>query len=188
MASAISWAPVDWCRTAPAKNRKLDTALGMSMVRASAMGLPVSWLSSAAKRSRSASIASATASHSSARSAAVPSLLLQPLIENSIKYAVAGRDEGGTIRIDARVFADNLLIEVVDDGPGLDGSPQTLVRDGHGLGNVQGRLRAFYRGGEASLALMRNPEGVGALVRLSVPCSPSAAAGRPRAADGSEER
>lgn len=49
--------------------------------------------------------------------ALVPSLLLQPLVENSIKYAVAASENGGTIRVKSRVFAQEMLLEISDDGP-----------------------------------------------------------------------
>ena len=49
----------------------------------------------------------------------VPSLVLQPLVENSLKYAVAPREEGGRLRIIAQLEGSNLKLAVADDGPGL---------------------------------------------------------------------
>ena len=54
-----------------------------------------------------------------ANRALIPSLLLQPLVENAIKFAIAKSEEGGTLKIAARVFAGDLLLEVSDDGPGV---------------------------------------------------------------------
>ncbi|MCB1644388.1 MAG: histidine kinase [Pseudomonadales bacterium] len=87
-----------------------------------------------------------------ARRALVPSLLLQPLIENAIKYAVAVNENGGKICINARVFTGDLLLEVIDNGPGLkDGEVPDGPRKGDGrktggvgLVNTRERLEALY--------------------------------------------
>lgn len=70
----------------------------------------------------------------------IPSLLLQPLVENSIKYAIAKAEQGGTIAIRARVFARELLLEVSDDGPGIPGLADgaALPQHGNGAGNAAG--------------------------------------------------
>ncbi len=98
----------------------------------------------------------------------VPGLVVQPLVENAVGHGISRRAEGGTITIAARIDWRRLIVDVIDDGPGLDGSPRSLIQEGHGLGNVQGRLAALYPG-RAGLELMRNPEGHGALVRLVLP-------------------
>ena len=110
----------------------------------------------------------------------VPGLILQPLVENAVGHGIAKRATGGTVVIAARrnrgpEGRKQLQLDVSDDGVGLDGSPRSLVQDGHGLGNVHGRLRAFYRNDDARLELMRNPAGVGALVRLTMPATPNEA-------------
>jgi len=70
--------------------------------------------------------------------ALVPSLLLQPLIENSIKYAVANSETGGKIKISAKVHAGNLELEVSDDGPGVNMENGTLPEfRGVGLANIK---------------------------------------------------
>ncbi len=80
-----------------------------------------------------------------ARKALVPSLLLQPLVENSIKYAVANREEGGKISIRGRVFAGDLLLEVMDNGPGIPVEKGKLPAfKGVGLANTQDRLQELY--------------------------------------------
>jgi two-component system sensor histidine kinase AlgZ len=107
--------------------------------------------------------------------APVPGLILQPLVENAVAHGIARRAAGGTVTIVAARIDGRLHVDVLDDGPGLDGSPLTLIRDGHGLGNVEGRLQTFYRG-EARLELMRNPAGRGTLARLSLPQAPAQAA------------
>jgi len=81
----------------------------------------------------------------SAEKAIVPSMLLQPLVENSIKYAVADREEGGTISIRANTFASDLVIEVQDDGPGMELAEGELPEfRGVGLRNTRERLEELY--------------------------------------------
>src|SRR5882672_10272409 len=76
--------------------------------------------------------------------ALVPSLLLQPLLENSLKYAVSAREQGGSIRIEGRTRGAMLEVSVIDDGPGLrDGAP-TSERRGVGLRNTRERLAVLY--------------------------------------------
>ena len=78
--------------------------------------------------------------------ARLPSLLLQPLVENAIKYAVTPQEEGADIAVDARKLAGRLLITVTDTGPGAD--PQYPVRaeqsTGVGLANIRDRLAQAY--------------------------------------------
>jgi two-component system, LytTR family, sensor histidine kinase AlgZ len=82
-----------------------------------------------------------------ARAAQVPRLAVQTLVENSVKYAVSPRREGG--RITVRAAADNgrVRVSVCDDGPGFDPSARPA---GHGLDLIEGRLRMLY-GGRARL-------------------------------------
>ncbi|MBU1189374.1 MAG: histidine kinase [Gammaproteobacteria bacterium] len=82
-----------------------------------------------------------------AYSARVPSLLLQPIIENAIKYAIAPSEEGGHIRIAVSLDGDALNIAIRDDGPGLDATSQQLTTvsgTGLGLENIRARLQALY--------------------------------------------
>jgi LytS/YehU family sensor histidine kinase len=71
----------------------------------------------------------------------VPPLSLQTLVENSVKYAVSHRRDGGEVRISARLESGSVRIEVSDDGPGF--TTESIV-EGHGLDNVQGRLAALF--------------------------------------------
>ena len=72
-----------------------------------------------------------------ARSASVPRMAVQTLVENSVKYAVSPRREGGTIAISAAASNGHVQISVRDDGPGFD--PATAP-PGHGLALVRERL------------------------------------------------
>src|ERR1700681_348077 len=64
--------------------------------------------------------------------ALLPSLLLQPLIENAVKHAISQREDGGIIRIEGRARAAMLELAVIDDGPGM--REGTLPVDGRGVG------------------------------------------------------
>ncbi|MEP5765171.1 MAG: histidine kinase [Halieaceae bacterium] len=79
-----------------------------------------------------------------AREAMVPSLILQPIVENSMKYAIAKNEEGGCIRVKAHISADDLYLEVADTGPGMTGTQQEGGR-GVGLSNTMQRLEALYQ-------------------------------------------
>ncbi|GAB4200686.1 MAG: histidine kinase [Wenzhouxiangellaceae bacterium] len=103
-----------------------------------------------------------------ARSALVPSMILQPLIENAVKYAVAPREEGGHITVQAVVLADQLLLSVCDDGPGCDVPPDLPPENGKGVGlhNSRERLRVLY-GNDAGLETRRiQPHGLCVTLKL----------------------
>ncbi|MCK0129723.1 histidine kinase [Erythrobacter sp. F6033] len=76
------------------------------------------------------------------KEARVPGMILQPLVENSVKYAVSNVTRNITIRVAAREEFDRLVISVSDDGPGVpEGSPHGF---GIGLANVRDRLEARF--------------------------------------------
>ena len=80
-----------------------------------------------------------------ARDALMPGLLLQPLVENSIKYAVSQSINGGSIAISAGVEGRTLCLSVADDGPGLDLRHGRLPKGGGvGLSNTRERLAQLY--------------------------------------------
>jgi sensor histidine kinase YesM len=76
--------------------------------------------------------------------ALVPSLLLQPLLENSLKYAVSAREQGGSIRIEGRTRGAMLELSVIDDGPGMREGAPASERRGVGLRNTRERLAVLY--------------------------------------------
>jgi hypothetical protein len=84
--------------------------------------------------------------------ALVPSLILQPLVENSLKYAVAPREEGGRLRIEAREVDGRLRLVVQDDGPGLPIGVELGAGRGVGFRNTRERLAVLY-GAEQQLAV-----------------------------------
>ena len=76
----------------------------------------------------------------------LPSLLLQPLIENAIKYAVTPQEEGADISIEVRRQVDRVLINVSDTGPGADALYKKRADEstGVGLANIRDRLAQAY--------------------------------------------
>ena len=100
------------------------------------------------------------------RSAQVPSLILQPMVENAIKHGIAKRVQGGAIHIAAARSSDTLTIRVYNDGPSLPaGWEQSATAIG--VRNVRTRLESLY-GKSFDLNLRNLGGGVEALV--SVPC------------------
>jgi len=105
----------------------------------------------------------------------VPSMLLQPLIENSIKHGLEPRISGGTITLRSRIADGRLLLEIEDDGVGIEpGGPTTapvsgLVHEGSGIGmrNVRERIQVLY-GDEAHVDIISRP-GRGTRVSLRMP-------------------
>jgi two-component system LytT family sensor kinase len=96
----------------------------------------------------------------------MPSLLLQPLIENAIKYAVTPREQGGKIRIGAHVTGGTLQLEVADDGPGLINACRLANGRGVGIRNTRERLQVLY--GERGTVTVSNTE-PGLRVSLTLP-------------------
>lgn len=102
-----------------------------------------------------------------ANRALVPSLILQPLIENSIKYAIASLETGGQIQISAQVFANELLLEVSDNGPGTDIISGELAKlSGVGLANTKDRLKTLYDNNYSFVLADNEPQGLKINIRV----------------------
>jgi len=102
----------------------------------------------------------------------VPSMLLQPLVENSIKHGLAPKIEGGSIFLRSRLSDSRLIIEVEDDGVGMGAAhllerPTGLGGTGIGMANVAERLKVLY--GDTARMTIDSHEGKGTLVRLRLP-------------------
>ena len=103
----------------------------------------------------------------------VPSMLLQPLIENSIKHGLEPRLHGGTVTLRGRVAEGQLCLEVEDDGVGIGPDravePGALASDGMGIGmrNVRERIQVLY-GGRGEVEVVSRP-GRGTRIRLLLP-------------------
>ena len=101
----------------------------------------------------------------------VPSMLLQPLIENSIKHGLSPKVEGGSIYLRSRLTDSRLIIEVEDDGVGMGGSQleesSTWTGMGIGMANISERLHVLY--GDTARMTIDSHEGKGTLVRIRLP-------------------
>ena len=138
-----------------------------------------------------------------ALAAQLPAMLLQPLVENAIKYAVSPQEEGAQIALTARVIGERLRLTVEDTGPGLDDIPRYLtqsddpvpgrpVSTGVGLANIRNRLAQAY--GDNHLFETRSEAGGGFTVLIEIPftradraeeaASPAAAVGGTTATGG----
>jgi two-component system LytT family sensor kinase len=120
-----------------------------------------------------------------AANACLPSLLLQPLVENAIKYAVSPQEEGAQISISARLVGRRLRITVSDTGPGLRsvqgsaslagliaGSGGASSSTGVGLANIRDRLAQAY--GDDHVFEIRTPAQGGFTVVIEIPYEPAA--------------
>ena len=102
-----------------------------------------------------------------ARDALVPTLVLQPLVENAIRHGITKRPGNALIQISAQRHGAQLHIAVRDTGEGLDPRAATVRREGIGLSNTRARLAELY-GPSASLSLENAPGG-GACVTMTLP-------------------
>lgn len=100
----------------------------------------------------------------------VPSILLQPLIENSIKHGLEPRINGGTITLRSRIDGARMIIQVEDDGVGLGPRPAGAIprpSAGIGMRNVRERLEVLY-GDDAHFTIVSSP-GRGTLITMELP-------------------
>src|SRR5436309_13308072 len=112
----------------------------------------------------------------------VPSMLLQPLVENSIKHGLSSTIEGGSIYLRSQIADDHVNIEVEDDGVGMASAqllepPTGLGQGGIGIANVAERLKVLY--GDTARMTIDSHNGTGTLVRLRLPILPSDATASP---------
>ena len=98
---------------------------------------------------------------------AIPSLILQPLVENAMKHGLGPKPGPGNIWISAHAGVDRVCVTIEDDGVGPPSIAIPAENESHGLANVAGRLRTLY-GDRASLTLDARPGG-GARVTMSLP-------------------
>ncbi len=106
--------------------------------------------------------------HPASLDAMVPSMILQPLVENAIKHGLARKVGHGTVSIRTNLIAGNLVIMIVDDGIGLIGkSLESSGTRGIGLRNVNERLRVIY-GSEFQMRLEHVP-GDGTVATIEIP-------------------
>ncbi len=106
----------------------------------------------------------------------VPSMLLQPFVENSIKHGLANRVEVGNICLRSRLAEHFIVLEVEDDGAGFQAAnpvnhtsdPESLpTSSGIGMANVAERLKVLYSG--SAILQVESRPGQGTLIRLRLP-------------------
>jgi two-component system LytT family sensor kinase len=98
----------------------------------------------------------------------VPSMLLQPLVENSIKHGLSSMVEGGSIYLRSRLSDSVLIVEVEDDGVGMAATqPGTTRGAGIGMANISERLQVLY--GDTAHMTIDSGEEKGTLVRIRLP-------------------
>lgn len=109
------------------------------------------------------------------RSARVPALMLQPLVENALRHGAPPPPHVAHVRIVAERDGERLRLTVVDNGPGFLDPEAAGSGDGVGLSNTVARLDQLY--GEEAKLLLDNDPGGGARVRVDLPLRPAPAAG-----------
>ena len=100
----------------------------------------------------------------------VPGLLIQPLVENSIKHGIAPLEEGGEIVISAKATGSTVALTVQDNGTGYDPNPGRAdvgARNGYGLQNIRDRLANLY--GSAAQFKVHSRVGEGTRVEITLP-------------------
>ena len=104
-----------------------------------------------------------------AANAAVPHMLLQPVVENAIQHGIGRRAQGGTIAVIVRAIEDGtrLLVLVRDDGPGPASELRMRGRQGRGMTNTRARLAALY--GDDFVFGLRQIGHLGAETRIDIP-------------------
>lgn len=104
----------------------------------------------------------------------VPSLILQPIIENAIQHGISNLTSDGKIIVRAERKEDDLIIEVLDNGPGMSDPHKIMKAPGIGIKNVQDRLQLMYPGAKRFQMLNNDlPDGQvirnGTIARIVIP-------------------
>jgi len=105
---------------------------------------------------------------SDVKQALVPSLILQPAIENAIKYAIGVMEDGGEIRLVAQREHDQLFLRVCDNGPNTPEDPETILQSPSGVGvvNMRDRLIHLYADNQSFALTRLVPSGLCVSLRI----------------------
>ena len=95
----------------------------------------------------------------------IPSLVLQPIVENSIKHGLRPKEAGGTVSLRTWAEKENIIIRIQDDGVGFDTKAMS-DKSAVGLSNVRFRLKYFMEGKME----IESKLGKGTTVTISIPC------------------
>jgi two-component system LytT family sensor kinase len=98
----------------------------------------------------------------------IPSMILQPLLENAIRHGIGPKIEGGAITLRATHSKGHLIIEVIDDGVGIPQEHRPgILESGIGISNVRERLKVLY--GQDSSMKIKSQAGKGTAIRIEIP-------------------
>jgi two-component sensor histidine kinase len=104
---------------------------------------------------------------SNSMNALVPPLILQPLVENAIRYGIESRESGGTVTIRALREGDTLHLQIADEGEGFSGGQMLGAGNGIGLSNTKARLQELY--GDKHQFKITAGHPTGACVEIEIP-------------------
>jgi sensor histidine kinase YesM len=97
-------------------------------------------------------------------------MLIQPIIENSIKHGLAGKIDGGMIRLSAECSQGRMKLQIEDDGVGVPESKLAMLfESGIGISNVNERLKVLY--GDKYRMVIDSREGEGTRTEIEFPAS-----------------
>ncbi len=99
----------------------------------------------------------------------VPTLILQPLIENALQHGISKRESGGVLELSAERVNGSVHIRISDNGPGISPNHADSQQYGIGLQNSESRLQKLY-GSKSQFEIYPRPEG-GTTVHLAIPYS-----------------
>jgi two-component system LytT family sensor kinase len=98
----------------------------------------------------------------------IPTMILQPVVENAIRHGISRKVGGGTLRIRTRLNGADAVVEIEDDGPGMSAEElQAAFTKGIGIQNIDERLRVIY--GKGSLFRLESEAGKGTRATITVP-------------------
>ena len=100
----------------------------------------------------------------------IPSLILQPLVENAVKHGISNAKRGGEVKISARIEGQNLMLEVADTGAGTGAAALSERRKiGVGLNNIEQRLKSHF--GISATLEIESQTGIGTTSKIVLPLS-----------------